>query len=209
MTATLDERPRHYRCRVSSRPRSATPSSGPCGTTCSPGGRRSRRTKRKGCARPRSKIHGRNYAPLLALHWGLTPTVTGLLGLDLLPSFVFFRLYFEGDVLRVHSDRPACEVSLSLTLASNDSLPWPLSVGTAPANESRGVEDDFGNEPYDSFAMNAGDGLLYRGTERRHGRLEPNPNRWSAHVFFMWVHAAGEHRNEAFERLDLGAAPSF
>jgi hypothetical protein len=155
------------------------------------------------------EIHGRNYAPLLALHWGLTPTVVDLTGRDLLPSFVFFRIYFEGDVLRVHSDRPACEVSLSLTLASSDSLPWLLSVGTRQADSNRGVEDDFGDEPFDSFPMNAGDALLYRGTERRHGRLDPNPNRWSAHAFFMWVDGAGEHRNEAFERLDLGAAPSF
>jgi len=130
-------------------------------------------------------------------------------GVDLLPSFVFFRLYFEGAVLRVHSDRPACEVSLSLTLESSDSLPWPLSVGTAPADETRGVEDDFGDEPFDSFTMNTGDGLLYRGTGQRHGRLVPNPNRWSAHAFLMWVDAAGEHRDQAFERLDPGAAPSF
>ena len=155
------------------------------------------------------EIHGRNYAPLLALHWGLTPTVAGIVGRDLLPSFVFFRIYFEGDVLRVHSDRAGCEISLSLTLASSDSQPWPLSIGTAPADPSRGVEEDFGDEPFDSFAMNAGDALLYRGTERCHGRLQPNPNRWSAHAFFMWVDAAGEHHDRAFERLDLGAAPNF
>src|SRR5690349_1363051 len=93
------------------------------------------------------EIHGRNYAPLLALHWGLTPTVAGIVGRDLLPSFVFFRIYFEGDVLRVHSDRAACEISLSLTLASSDSQPWPLSIGMAPADPSRGVEENFGDEP--------------------------------------------------------------
>ena len=166
-------------------------------------------THREGALRKNAiEIHGRNYAPLLALHWGLTPTVAQLTGSDdLLPSFAFFRLYFGGDVCRVHSDRPACEVSLSLTLALSDGQPWSLDIGTRQATFTDGVEEDFGDEAFESYPMNVGDAVLYQGTQRRHGRLQPNPNRWSAHTFLQWVHRDGDYREEAFEGLELAAAP--
>jgi hypothetical protein len=155
------------------------------------------------------EIHGRNYAPLLALHCGMTPMISELTGADLLPSFSYFRLYFSDDICRVHSDRTAVEYALSLTLALSDSLPWELSVGTRPVSRDMGIEEDFGDEPYEPFPMAAGDAVLYRGTERRHGRLTPNPNRWSAHAFLMWVSRDGPNRAEAFERLDLGSGSPF
>jgi hypothetical protein len=151
---------------------------------------------------------GNGYAPLMALHWGLTPAVTQLIGKYLLPSFAYFRIYFSDDICRVHSDRPACEYSLSLTLALSDSVPWDLSMGTQQA-ESTATTDDFGDEPYESYPLSAGDALLYRGTARRHGRLTPNPNRWSAHAFFEWVERDGSHHCEAFEDVKLGPSPTF
>jgi hypothetical protein len=155
------------------------------------------------------EVHGRNYAPLLALHYGLTPTIVELTGVDLLPSFAFFRLYFEGDICRVHSDRTAAEYGLSLTLATSDARPWGLSMGTTPVSGNIGIKDDFGDEAYETYAMTAGDAVLYRGISRRHGRVTPNPNRWSAHAFMLWVEREGPNRGEAFERLDLGTDPLF
>ncbi len=152
---------------------------------------------------------GNGYAPLSALHWGLTPTVTELIGKYLLPSFAYFRIYFGDDICRVHADRSACEFSLSLTLALSDFIPWDLSMGTAPPEDVSAVADDFGDEPYESYPMSAGDAVLYRGTMRRHGRVTPNPNRWSAHAFFEWVERGGPHHGEAFEDLDLGAGSMF
>src|SRR4029434_8577348 len=90
------------------------------------------------------EIHGRDYAPLLALHWGLIALISERLGTDLLPSFVWFRMYFGGDVCRVHSDRSACEVSLSLTLGYSDGIPWDLNIGTQAIAGKKGVTDDFG-----------------------------------------------------------------
>jgi hypothetical protein len=153
------------------------------------------------------EIHGRNYAPLLALHWGLTSLVAEKTAVDLLPSFSFFRLYFGGDICRVHADRPACEFSVSLALAHSDELPWPLSIAENPATDRHAVSDDFGDEPYVSHALKAGDGIFYHGSRYRHGRITPNPNRWSAHVFLQWVKRDGPHRSEVFERLELGTRP--
>lgn len=155
------------------------------------------------------EIHGRNYPSLLALHWGLTSIVAEKTESDLLPSFSYFRLYFGGDICRVHSDRSACEISLSLTLAYSDGLPWELSIAEHPATDCYAVDDDFGDEPYRSFVSEPGDGILYFGSDFRHGRTRPNPNRWSAHLFLQWVARGGPHENEAFERLDLGELPSI
>jgi hypothetical protein len=64
--------------------------------------------------------------------------------------------------------------------------------------------------------MQPGDAVLYRGTQLRHGRIEPNPNGWSAHLFMHWVDRTGPHAAHAFdaERLKseqerlAGAQPS-
>ena len=131
-------------------------------------------------------------------------------GVALLPSFAFFRLYFAGDICRVHSDRPACEVSLSLTLAYSDDRPWDFCIATNSAEDRNRVGEDFGREPHENFTTMPGDAVLYYGSSHRHGRMAPNPNRWSAHVFLLWVVKGGSHEGEAFERLELGESrPSF
>src|SRR5688572_3411412 len=75
------------------------------------------------------EVHGCNYVPMSHFHWGMTAAVSGASGLELLPSYCYFRLYAGGDVCRVHSDRPASEIAVSLALTYSDGLPWGLSVG--------------------------------------------------------------------------------
>lgn len=147
--------------------------------------------------RPAMEVHGARHVPLTTFLWGLTPLVAQLAGAPVLPTYCFFRLYQGGDRLRVHSDRAACEHSLSLTLGDSDGEAWPLDVGQLPARP--GVEEDFGGEPFTSLDMRSGDAVLYRGVDRRHGRVVPNPNRWSAHLFCHWVTADGPNKHLAFE----------
>ena len=47
---------------------------------------------------------------------------------------------------------------------------------------------------------------MYQGVHHRHGRLDPNPNAWSAHLFLHWVDPAGPYRDEAFDRPTLQRA---
>lgn len=148
---------------------------------------------------PTVEITGHMFRPLITFLWGLTPTVSELTGADLLPSFDYFRIYSRGDVCRVHSDRMSCEHSVSLTLAYSDGKPWDLQMGSRPVTGTEGISDDFGGEPYASIAMQPGDAVLYRGTQRRHGRIQPNPNAWSAHLFLFWVERGGEHSGHAFD----------
>lgn len=74
-------------------------------------------------------ISGHFYRPLTTFLWGLTPIMEELTRAALLPSYNYFRIYQKDDVCRVHSGRPSCEHSVSLTLAYSDDVPWPLEVG--------------------------------------------------------------------------------
>jgi hypothetical protein len=138
-------------------------------------------------ARPAFEIYGHRYPPMLFFLWGLTPLVGEIIGRDLLPTYDYLRIYREGDICRVHYDRPSCEHSLSLTLDYSDGVTWPLEIGTERSEPSARVEPDFGAEPFASLPMKVGDAVLYRGVNHRHGRLQPNPNAWSVHLFLHWV----------------------
>ena len=158
--------------------------------------------------RPAVELYGSKSPGLTTFMWGLTPTMTKLTGSDLLPSYAFFRLYTTGDRLLVHNDRDACEHSLSLTLGYSEGKPWHFDVGHGESPPKAKPADDFGEEPYSTIAMAAGDAVLYKGIQRRHGRLVPNPNQWSAHLFMHWVDRNGPHAKHAFERWPEAAQPA-
>jgi hypothetical protein len=149
--------------------------------------------------RPAFELYGHHYPPMLWFLWGLTPIVASIVGRELLPTYDYFRLYRKDDVCRVHFDRPSCEHSLSLTLGYSDGRPWPLEVGTARQEPSSKVDEDFGGEPCSSLEMQVGDAVLYQGVHHRHGRVAPNPNAWSAHLFLHWVDRDGPYRDRAFD----------
>lgn len=153
--------------------------------------------------KPAIEVYSRQYAPMATFHWALTPTAAEVAGCELVPTYAYFRAYQQGDVCLVHSDRHACEHSLSLMLHLADDLPWALSVEHRRIGQPEPVERDFGDEQFTSLPMRAGDAVMYRGVEHRHGRLEPNPNAWSAHLFMHWVDANGPHADHAFDRVML------
>lgn len=150
------------------------------------------------------EVYAHIYPPMMTLLWGLTPRMALVAGCDLLPTYAYFRIYRQGDICRVHGDRHACEHSLSLTVATGDGRPWSLSVGADRLDRpGPPTTEDFGSEPYGSVAMQPGDAVAYQGTHHRHGRLDPNPNSWSAHLFLHWVDRNGPYAGEAFDRPTL------
>ena len=151
---------------------------------------------------PTIEIPGHSFFPLLTFLWGLTPMISQLTGRDLLPSFDYFRIYQKGDICRLHTDRPSSEHSLSMTLGYSDNQPWALDIAKSPSDGPVAkLDEDFGEEPYNSIAMKPGDAVVYRGVERRHGRVTPNPNRSSAHLFLHWVERGGKFQDHAFDAV--------
>lgn len=134
---------------------------------------------------PSVNIPGQRYRPLQHFGWGLTPLMEQVVGVKLVPTYSFLRIYQHGDVCLVHRDRPDCQHNISLMIDSSDGLAWNIEIATVDFDE-KAIAPTFGETPYQTFSMNVGDGLIYSGA-RRHGRLSPNPNRWSAHVFLNWM----------------------
>lgn len=84
-----------------------------------------------------------------------------ILGQELYNTYYYDRFYFAGQRLYRHSDRDACEISLTYQIGSNSQKPWPIYFET-PQREEKYV------------LLNDGDAVLYKGCERDHWR-EPLP----------------------------------
>ncbi|NUQ17511.1 MAG: hypothetical protein HOP95_03510 [Sphingomonas sp.] len=148
-------------------------------------------------------VSEQTFQPLSFFLWGLTPTISNLLGRELLPTYSYFRIYRQSDICRVHSDRPSSEHGLSLTLAYSDDKTWELQVGRERTETLYPLAEDFGTMDYASIAMEVGDAVLYQASHYAHGRITPNPNAWSAHLFMFWVDRDGAYRNHAFDETPL------
>lgn len=162
-------------------------------------------------AQPAVELYGYHYPMFAAFHWGLTGRIQSEIGVPILPTYCYFRLYGAGDICRVHGDRPACEHSLSLTLGYGDDKPWPLEVARRAIAEPFARADTAFAPEEDAVAveMATGDAVLYRGVHHHHGRTTPNPNRWSAHLFLHWVERDGAFASEAFDKQAPPARVEF
>ena len=150
--------------------------------------------------RPAFEVYGHDYKPMNYFLWALTPLISDVVGRDLVPTYDYFRIYRRGDVCRVHSDRPSCEHSVSLTLDYSDGAVWDLQVGKYRIETLHPLADDFGSKPFASIGMEVGDAVLYQGAHYGHGRITPNPNAWSAHLFLHFVDREGPYREYAFDQ---------
>lgn len=116
----------------------------------------------------------------------LTPLVSAATGLDLVPTYSFVRVYYEGQPLQRHSDRPACEHSVTLHISSSSDAPWPVCFRSLDGEDLR-VE------------LAPGDAAIYRGCELDHWR-DPCPVRWYAQAFLHYVDRDGDNSAEVFDR---------
>ena len=74
-------------------------------------------------------------------------------GIELLPTYSFWRLYTKYQDLPKHMDRPSCEISVTACI-SNDKTEWPIFVDGNP------------------ILLNPGDACIYLGCESEHWREE-------------------------------------
>jgi PKHD-type hydroxylase len=116
----------------------------------------------------------------------LKEPLSNALGIDLKPAYCYARIYRPGEVLERHVDRPACEISGTLTLGHDEeSTIWPIYFAE---NE----KDLVGNQ----LSIDIGDLVMYRGEELPHWR-EAYKGKWQTQVFFHYVDANGNNANHA------------
>jgi hypothetical protein len=114
------------------------------------------------------------------LHERLWPIVEQVVGEKLIPTYAYARLYSNGDELTKHTDRPACEVSVTIQLGRSHHYAWPIYMGGQ------------------RFDMAEGDGVVYPGCDIEHWR-EPcagPDDYYSGQVFLHYVRKDGQHAGQ-------------
>jgi len=141
------------------------------------------------------------------------PYVEQLTGRKLFPTYSYFRLYKQGDVLHPHIDRPSCEISFSICLGydvSNVSDPvyrWPIHVDNS--RDYRRSEGESRKEALPGegtpLLLEPGDCVIYRGCELRHWRGAFAGN-YQAQAFIHYVDQNGPYARYKYDtRPMLGA----
>lgn len=115
----------------------------------------------------------------------LLPLAASISQLKLFPTFSYFRVYHRGDVLARHTDRPACEIGLTLCLGYDAERPWPIMI-----------ECSGGPVAVD---LAPGDAVLYRGIECAHWRDAFEGNH-IAQVILNYVDQNGPYAEWKFDK---------
>jgi len=106
---------------------------------------------------------------------------------DLFPTYSCLRLYREGDTLPIHSDRLACEFSMTVCIAKgelvvNENPQWFLYIKADDDSDFGGNTDE-------------GEAMFYQGINRPHWR-GPCPYAWVLQGFWHFVDRNGTIYNE-------------
>lgn len=120
----------------------------------------------------------------------LTPNMEKVTGKKLHPTYAYARVYVPGDELKIHKDRPACEISCTITLGFEGGQ-WPIYVG----HESN-------KQDAKQINMNIGDAVVYKGCELFHWREKYVEGQWQAQVFIHYVDAEGPNAEWKYDKRD-------
>jgi len=126
-----------------------------------------------------------NYVPFVALMCEKTAHMNELVGEKLLPTYAYARAYKKGAELKKHTDRPACEVSVTVHLGS-DGTSWPICF-TKPDGSI--VSKD----------LKVGEAVIYLGCVSEHWRENAFTGQEYGQVFLHYVRSQGMYANHRFD----------
>ena len=145
----------------------------------------------------KSHIRSQNYEDFVILE--------NILEIDLHPTYFYERFYYAGQELGRHTDRPACEISVTLQISTNLKEPWDIWFQKPDGKET-------------SIKMKSGDAVIYKGCEREHWRLPMKSNynklqnkfrtfrkkeddTYLHQIFFHYVDAQGPYVHYAYDAI--------
>ena len=135
------------------------------------------------------RLDGQSFSPA----WYSDPLMTALLdtklplvekesNLQLFQTYAYWRYYVFGATLKKHTDRPACEISVTACIKKYDN--WPIVVeGT-------------------SFELEEGDAVLYAGCDQEHWRPGAYKGEGMAQVFFHYVDKNSPNKHHAYDQVE-------
>ena len=125
----------------------------------------------------------------------MRPAVARVAGHNLYPTYSYSRVYLNGAVLERHTDRPACEISCSVTIDYKSDQPWPFCL------------EDLNGATHE-VAMEPGDALVYRGQDVPHWR-NAFEGESQLQIFLHYVRQDGPHADLKFDRRPRLGAPEI
>jgi hypothetical protein len=144
---------------------------------------------------PSSLSLGGDAALDAVLEW-IRPEVSRLVGFDLAPTYSYTRQYAKGEVLTRHTDRAACEISVTA------SIQIPKGAGPSVVHLKPPTLDETKVEMFE------GDGCVYAGTEVEHWRERFRVGGYiQLFLHFIAKHGRNYPRLMFDGRECLGAAP--
>ena len=134
-------------------------------------------------------LDGQSYSP----SWYNDPLMNSILDvklpkveeaskLKLYPTYAYWRYYVFGASLSKHTDRPACEISITACIKKYDD--WPIIV------ENK------------SFELEEGDAVLYAGYDQEHKRPGVYKGNGMAQVFLHYVNQNGPNKQHAYDAIE-------
>ncbi len=112
-----------------------------------------------------------------------TKPIGDAVGKTLLPTYTYARIYRNGEILKKHKDRPACEISATLTLGYDSKPVWPIFF-----NEEKEIP----------VSLEIGELAVYKGCEILHWR-PAFKGKWHVQVFLHYVDANGPYKDHVMD----------
>ena len=132
-----------------------------------------------------------------------------VIGRKLYNTYYYDRFYFPGQELKKHTDRPACEISVTIHVSTNIKESWPIWIKTPDTFEDKTIKTASGENRF--VHLEAGDGMVYKGCERPHwrdpmpGLLESTLNKdeslYYHQIFFHYVLQDGIRAHHAWDMV--------
>ena len=134
-----------------------------------------------------------------------------VIGRKLYNTYYYDRFYFPGQPLIKHTDRPACEISVTIHIGTNIKESWPIWIKTPDTFEDNTMKTLIASGENRSVHLEAGDGMIYKGCERPHwrdpmpGLLESKINKdeslYYHQIFFHYVLQDGTRAHHAWDMV--------
>lgn len=144
-------------------------------------------------------------------------TIEKVLNVKLYPTYSYARNYKKGEILWPHNDRPACEISITITLGLQGDSIWPIYFlnrdisldylryfSGKMSSESKYKIPPLLLQKSQKVDINVGDGILYKGCDIIHWRDKFIQGNCQSQVFFHYVDANGPYKDHKYDSIRKG-----
>lgn len=130
----------------------------------------------------------RNYIPFVQLMCKNIDFISEILKEPVLPTYCHSRIYRKNSSLSKHSDRPSCEISVTLNLGKDDD--WNFCIENPDKKEC-------------CFNLSPGDAIIYKGFEASHYRQGNYKGEKYIQLFMHYIRVWGKYSQYVFDELYL------